>query len=87
MTKNTVKHESDGDTNCNWCSWYSHQWIGKMTKELGNKRTSGDLLNYGIAVIGRNTEKSPWNLRRPAVTQTPVKEYQLTLMLKKTLKK
>ena len=22
--KKTVEHESDEDTNCNWCSWYSH---------------------------------------------------------------
>ena len=22
--KKTVKHESDGDTNCNWCYSYSH---------------------------------------------------------------
>ena len=22
--KKTKKHESDGDTNCNWCAWYSH---------------------------------------------------------------
>ena len=26
--KKTVEHESDGDTNCNWCSWYSNQRIG-----------------------------------------------------------
>ena len=23
-SKKTVAHESDGYTNCNWCSWYSH---------------------------------------------------------------
>ena len=22
--KKNVEHESDGDTNCNWCTWYSH---------------------------------------------------------------
>ena len=27
----------DGDTNYNWCSWYSHQRIGKMRRGLRNK--------------------------------------------------
>ena len=30
--------------------------------------------------IGQNTEKSPGDLRRLAVTQTPVKDHQLTLI-------
>ena len=38
------------------------------------------------ARILRNTEKSPGDLRRLSVTQTPVKDHQLKLMLK-TLKK
>ena len=37
-----MKHESDGDTNCNWRSRYSHRGIGTETGGLGNKRTSGD---------------------------------------------
>ena len=24
VIEKTVEPESDGDTNCNWCSWYSH---------------------------------------------------------------
>ena len=40
--KRTVEHERDGYTNCNWCSWYSHQRIDTMNGGLGNKRTSGD---------------------------------------------
>ena len=42
-------HESDDNTNRNWCSWYSHQSINKGIGWLGNKRTSGDhpnLLHY-----------------------------------------
>ena len=35
-----------------------------------NKRTSGDHPNYSIVEIGQNTEKSPGDLRRLAVTQT-----------------
>ena len=35
--KKTVKHENDENTNCNWCSWHSHQKIDTKTGELGNK--------------------------------------------------
>ena len=74
----TVEYESDNYTN--WCFWYSHQRIIKGTGGLGNKRTSGDLLNYNIIENDQNTEKSSGDLRRLAVTQTPVKDNQLTLM-------
>ena len=43
------------------------------------------LEDYYIIENGQNTEKSPGDLRRIAVTQTPVKDRQLTLMWK-TLK-
>ncbi len=39
-----------------------------------------DHLNYSIIEIGQNTEKSPGDFRRLAVTQTPVNDHQLTLM-------
>ena len=61
-TEKTVEHESDGDTNCNCCSWYSHQRINKGTGWLGNKRTRGDHPNYSIIKIGQNTEKCPGDL-------------------------
>ena len=64
---------SDGDINYNWCACYSHQRIDKKTEELGNKRTSGNHANYSMVEIGQNTEKSPGDLRRLAVTETPVK--------------
>ena len=38
----TMEHESDGDTNCNWYTRSSHQRIGTMTGELGNKRINED---------------------------------------------
>ena len=62
--KETMEHESSGDTNCKWCTWYSHQRIGTVTEGLGNKRTSGDHPKYGIVEISQNTKKSPGNLRR-----------------------
>ena len=37
-------------------------------------------LNYSMAKIGQNTVKSPGDLRRLAVTQNIVKDYQLTLV-------
>ena len=46
----------------------------------GSWRTSGDHPNYSIVENGQNTVKSPGDLRRLAVSQTPVKDYQLTLM-------
>ena len=73
--KKTMEHESDGNTNCNRCTWYSHQRINKGTGGLGNKRTSGDHPNYSIVEIGQNTEKSPGDLRILDVTQTPVKDH------------
>ena len=83
--KKTVEYERDDHTNCNWCFWYSHQKIGTRTGGLGNKRTGRDCLNYYIIEISQNTEKSPGDLRRLAVSQTPVENHQLTLMWK-TLK-
>ena len=74
-----VEHESDGDTSCNWCSWCSHQMIGTRTGELGNKRMSVDHTNYCIIERDQNTEKSHGDLRRLAVTQTPVRNLRLTM--------
>ena len=47
--------------------------IGTRTRGLGNKRTTGDQLMYSITDIGYNTEKSPGDLKRFAVTQTPMR--------------
>ena len=83
--KKTMEHESDGDNNCNRCSWYSHRRIGTGNGGLGNEKTSEDHPNYDIVAIGQNTEKSPGNFRTLAVTQTLMKDHHLTLM-GKTLK-
>ena len=57
--KKTMEHENDGDTNCNWCSWYSHQRIYTGTGGLKNKRKGEYHSKYSIVKIGQNTEKSP----------------------------
>ena len=77
-----LEHESDVYTNCKWCTWYSHWRIIKGTGEPENKRTTGDCPNYYTIEIGQNTEESPGDLRIFAVTQTSVKDHQLTPMWK-----
>ena len=47
---------------------------------LGGWRTGGDHPDCSIVENGQNTEKNPGDLRRLAVTQTPVKDHQLILM-------
>ena len=56
--------------------------ITKGTGGLGISRTSGDHSNNNIIENGQTTKKSPGDLRRLAVTQTPVKNHRLTLMWK-----
>ena len=77
-----MEHESEGVTNCNWCSWYRHQRISKRIGELENKRKSEDHPNNSIIEIGQNTEKCPGDVRRLAVPQTPVRNHWLTLVWK-----
>ena len=49
---------------------------GLVDLEVGER----DHSNYCIIENGQNTEKSPGDLRRLAVTQTPVENHRLTLM-------
>ena len=51
----------------------SQQRIGTRTGGQGNNRTGGDCPNYNIIEIGQNTEKSPGDLRRLVIAQTPGK--------------
>ena len=71
IKKNPMKHKGDGDTSCNWSTRNNTQRIGKGAGKLRKRRTSGDHLDYSIVKIGQNTEKSPGDLRRFAVAQTP----------------
>ena len=69
-------------TSCNSHTWYSHQRIGTGTGGFRNKRMSGDHPNYSIVEISQNTKKSPWEFRRLAVTQNPVKKPSATAGVK-----
>ena len=54
--------------------------LGTVTKGgLGSWRTCRDYPNDSIAEDGQNTETSPGDLRRLAVSQNPVKNHQLIL--------
>ena len=76
-----VVQESDDYTNCNWYTWYNHRRIGKGTGGLGNNRVSGDHPEYCSIEIGQNTEKSPGDLRKLAVTKTPVWKTLITMII------
>ena len=56
--------------------------LDKGGKRVGNQRARKDPQNYSVPEIGQNTEKSPRDLSWLAVTQTPVKDHQLTLVWK-----
>ena len=77
-----VEHEGDSDTNCCGCTYDDPQRTGKNPGRLENKKTSGDHPDNSIIKIVENTEKSPGDLRRFAVTPTPVRTHQETLVRK-----
>ena len=54
--------------------------IIKWPGGFGSWRPSGDHPNNSIIEDGQNTEMSPGVLRRLAVTHTPLKDHQLTLV-------
>ena len=71
-----MEHEGDNYTNCDWC-------FGTVTKGLlkglEDLKVGGDPIN-SIIEDDQNTEKSPGDLTRLAVTQSPVKDPHVTLM-------
>ena len=64
---------------CKWHAWNCPQRPQKETGRAGNRRTNQDPLNHNIVEINQNTDKSPGDLKKIAVTLTPVKEHQITL--------
>ena len=85
--KRTMEHIGDNFTNWNWCVWNSNIRITKGTGGLGSWRTRGDHRNYYIIENSQNTKKCPGDVKRLTVTQTPVKDHQLTLMWKTLMNK
>ena len=54
--------------------------LNKRMRGVGNWMTSRDHLNYSMVEVSQNTEKSPGDLRRLTITQTQVKDHQLSLV-------
>ena len=81
-SKKELEGEGDDYISCNWCVWNNNERLTKGIGGLGGWWTSGDHPHYYIIENGQNTEKSPGDLRSLAVTQSPVKNHQLTLMWK-----
>ena len=75
-----MEHERNDCANCDWCFKRNNLRGIKRPGGLGSWRTGRDYPNDSIAENGQNPETSPGDLRRLAVTQTPGKNHQLTLM-------
>ena len=69
-----MEYEDDSYINCNWSARDNPQSLGI------ENRTSRDYSNNNFVKIGQHTVKSPGDLRRLAVWQTPVKDHLLKLM-------
>ena len=78
--KKTMEREGDNYTNCDWCFWHGNKRIIEGPGGFGSWRPSGDHPNNSIIENCQNTVKSPGDLRKLSVTQSPVKDHQLTLM-------
>ena len=53
---------------CSWCVWNGPQRVGEGSERIKNQWKKQDHPDYYISEIGQNTEKSPGNLRRSAIT-------------------
>ncbi len=80
MKKKTMEYKSVGENEYNWRAHFGHQKTGNVTRGHGNKRTSGDHLNYFIVEIRKNTEESSGDLQSLTVYQTSVENYLLMLV-------
>ena len=56
--------------------------FGKEAEKVGNQRKIRDLLDYSFVENDENSEKSPGDQKILAVTQTPAKDHQPTLLWK-----
>ena len=81
-TKNVVEHDIDDDNNCRLCTWNDTQQMGKVIVTVGNRRENHDNSNESIAEMSQYTNKSPRESRWLGVTQTLLKDNQLTLKWK-----
>ena len=63
-----MEYEGDEDSNFSLCDRNNHKRLDQGTQKIRKWKTSGVHLEYNIIKIGQNTEKSPGNLGRLAVS-------------------
>ena len=80
-TKHAVKHQTNRDASCNWRAWDGPKRLGKGG-ELKIGRRIETIQTTLFLGSGWDTEKSPGDLRKLVVSQTPMKSNQLTLAWK-----
>ena len=73
-----MEHDGNDNTNDNCCVWNDFQRLCKGAGRFGNRLTSRE--HKAILRSAWKTKKSPEDLRMFVVTQTPVKDHQLTLV-------
>ena len=69
-----VEHKSDGDDNRSWSTQISLKSLRKGSVRPGNQIKNQGYLDNSIFEIGQNSEKSPSDLKRLAVTLRPLKD-------------
>ena len=74
-----MEHKDNNDTYGNMYKGSNPQRFGKWTRTLRHQRTSREYPNYSIIQFSQNTKKSPRDLKKLVVIQTPVKDHQLNL--------
>ena len=74
-TEKTAEHEDNGDTNCNWCTRNGSKRLVRKTGGIRHQRKIRNHPDYCIIEISQNTAKSPRDLRKLTVTQTPAKDW------------
>ena len=72
--KNANEQYNDGDTNCSWGYWDGLRGIRKETERSRGYRYREDC---STITTNKNTKKSPGNLRKLAVSQNHVNNYEL----------
>ena len=75
-----MEHAGDDCANCDWCFRHNNKRFIEGPGGLGGWRIGRDYPNDSTAENGQNSEMRPGDSRRLAITQTPVKNHQLTLM-------
>ena len=71
----SMKHEGDGDNNCNRCPWNGLKRSEKETRGTEDQRKNRDYPEHCTAKISLNNQQNPGDLKRLAVIQTSVKNY------------